>query len=155
MYEQIKLWSPGNRIKTPEPGRSRSEGESRRTRDDTIHHVATKNSPRRRSSGSKFDAIAVCLFPPPVRRRFLFSFCCSLPRLQRRRTARFHTRSRLPRFEAAIEQGTRTASGRPGPNYWTNRASYDIDATLSPATNTVMGQETIILLSSSGSHLQA
>jgi hypothetical protein len=60
-----------------------------------------------------------------------------------------------PRFEAAIEQGTRTASGRPGPNYWTNRASYDIDATLSPATNTVMGQETIILLNSSGSHLQA
>lgn len=48
-----------------------------------------------------------------------------------------------PRFETAIEQGTRTATGIPGPNYWTNRASYDIDVTLSPSTNTVMGQETI------------
>lgn len=48
-----------------------------------------------------------------------------------------------PRFETAIEQGTRTVEGVPGPNYWTNRASYDIDVTLSPSTNTVMGQETI------------
>jgi hypothetical protein len=48
-----------------------------------------------------------------------------------------------PRFQAAIEQGTRTAEGRPGPDYWTNRARYDIEATLSPSTNTVMGQETI------------
>ena len=48
-----------------------------------------------------------------------------------------------PRFQTAIEQGTRTTEGTPGPNYWTNRATYDIDATLSPSTNTVMGQETI------------
>jgi len=48
-----------------------------------------------------------------------------------------------PRFEAAIEQGTRTADGRPGTAYWTNRASYDIEATLSPAANAVTGQETI------------
>jgi len=48
-----------------------------------------------------------------------------------------------PRFEAAVEQGSRTDAGTPGPNYWTNRARYDIDATLSPATNTVRGQETI------------
>ncbi|MFB6248030.1 MAG: M1 family metallopeptidase [Salinibacter sp.] len=54
-----------------------------------------------------------------------------------------HPISPPPRFEDALEQGTRTASGRPGPAYWTNRASYDIEATLSPATNTVRGQETI------------
>lgn len=54
-----------------------------------------------------------------------------------------HPVSPPPRFDEAIEQGTRTDAGAPGPSYWTNRASYDIDATLSPATNTVMGQETI------------
>ena len=27
-----------------------------------------------------------------------------------------------PEFEAAIQNGTRTANGRPGPNYWTNYA---------------------------------
>ncbi len=31
-----------------------------------------------------------------------------------------------PEFEAAIQNGTRTANGRPGPNYWTNYAEYDL-----------------------------
>jgi len=48
-----------------------------------------------------------------------------------------------PRFDAAVEQGTRTPGGAPGPGYWTNRARYDIEATLSPATNVVTGRETI------------
>jgi hypothetical protein len=54
-----------------------------------------------------------------------------------------HPISPPPRFETAIEQGTRTQAGTPGPNYWTNTATYDIDVTLAPTTNTVMGQETI------------
>jgi hypothetical protein len=54
-----------------------------------------------------------------------------------------HPISPPPRFEAALEQGTRTEAGTPGPNYWTNTATYDIDVTLAPTTNTVMGQETI------------
>jgi len=54
-----------------------------------------------------------------------------------------HPVSPPPRFEAAIEQGTRTDAGTPGPSYWTNRANYDIDVTLSPSANAVMGQETI------------
>ena len=110
MYEQIKSRSAGNRIKTPEPGRTRSEGESRRTRDDTMHYVATKTVLNGVQAGSKFDAVAVCLFPPPVRRRFLFSFCCSPPRLQRHRTARSHTRSRLP--PASRRQSSRARAQR-------------------------------------------
>lgn len=48
-----------------------------------------------------------------------------------------------PQFEQALEAGTRSADGTPGPNYWTNRADYDIQATLDPATATLTGAETI------------
>ncbi len=37
----------------------------------------------------------------------------------------------------------RTASGRPGPAYWQQRADYQIDVTLDPATSLVTGQEHI------------
>ena len=37
----------------------------------------------------------------------------------------------------------RTASGRPGPAYWQQRADYQIDVTLDPATSLVTGQERI------------
>ncbi|MEL6443570.1 MAG: M1 family metallopeptidase [Bacteroidota bacterium] len=42
-----------------------------------------------------------------------------------------------PQFERAIAQGTRTAYGAPGPNYWQNRATYDIDVTIDPATRSL------------------
>lgn len=48
-----------------------------------------------------------------------------------------------PQFERAVEQGTRTATGEPGPAYWTNRADYTIRATLSPETKRLHGTETI------------
>jgi len=48
-----------------------------------------------------------------------------------------------PPFQQAIENGTRTTTGEPGPNYWTNTADYDIQATLTPATKTLIGTETI------------
>lgn len=37
----------------------------------------------------------------------------------------------------------RSASGRPGPLYWQNRADYQIKATLDPATRKLSGEETI------------
>jgi hypothetical protein len=37
----------------------------------------------------------------------------------------------------------RTGSGRPGPGYWQQRADYQIDATLDPATSRLSGSETI------------
>ena len=46
-------------------------------------------------------------------------------------------------MEAALQAGTRTPSGAPGPNYWANTAHYDIDATLDPETTTLRGQATI------------
>ncbi|XTQ92878.1 M1 family metallopeptidase [Xanthomonas sacchari] len=37
----------------------------------------------------------------------------------------------------------RSGGGVPGPQYWQNRADYDLHATLEPATHTLRGQETI------------
>ncbi len=42
-------------------------------------------------------------------------------------------------FQRAVEQGTRTRSGTPGPNYWTNAAHYDLEASLNPTTETLQG----------------
>jgi hypothetical protein len=46
-------------------------------------------------------------------------------------------------YTDAIGAGTRTAEGRPGPNYWINHASYVIDAALDPETAKLSGLETI------------
>ncbi|MDX1420359.1 MAG: M1 family metallopeptidase [Rubricoccaceae bacterium] len=48
-----------------------------------------------------------------------------------------------PQFERAVEQGTRSADGTPGPNYWQNRADYTIEATLDPSDNTLSASGTI------------
>ncbi len=42
-----------------------------------------------------------------------------------------------PDVQRAIEAGTRTADGRPGPQYWQNTATYRLDARLDPATTTL------------------
>jgi hypothetical protein len=42
--------------------------------------------------------------------------------------------------QRAMEQGTRTLSGAPGPNYWTNTAEYTLDAAILPDTKTLRGQ---------------
>ena len=46
-------------------------------------------------------------------------------------------------FDAAVEAGTRTRSGEPGSNYWTNTATYDLDATLDPSTALLRGTAAI------------
>ena len=42
-------------------------------------------------------------------------------------------------FTDAIDRGTRTDRGVPGPNYWTQRVSYLIDAALDPESATITG----------------
>lgn len=46
-------------------------------------------------------------------------------------------------FFRAMEKGTRTLSGKPGNNYWTQRANYDIDVELIPADTLVKGSGTV------------
>ena len=47
-------------------------------------------------------------------------------------------------YRRAVERGTRTADGRPGPRYWTNHSRYDIQAELDLATGLITGSETIV-----------
>lgn len=42
-------------------------------------------------------------------------------------------------FARAVERGTRTTDGRPGAGYWTNRATYDLTASLDPAAKRLNG----------------
>ena len=46
-------------------------------------------------------------------------------------------------FARAVERGTRTRTGEPGPKYWTQYARYTIDAELQPATNQLSAHGTI------------
>ena len=48
-----------------------------------------------------------------------------------------------PEFARAVERGTRTRSGKPGPRYWTNHARYQMEARLDPATRRLTGRGTI------------
>jgi hypothetical protein len=48
-----------------------------------------------------------------------------------------------PFFRAALEGGTRSPDGSPGPNYWQVFSEYDIDARLDPVSGLLSGSETI------------
>lgn len=46
-------------------------------------------------------------------------------------------------FRRAVERGTRTRTGEPGPKYWQQFARYQITAELVPSANQVNGRETV------------
>ncbi|MGW8267478.1 MAG: M1 family metallopeptidase, partial [Longimicrobiales bacterium] len=48
-----------------------------------------------------------------------------------------------PYFRAALEAGTRSPDGSPGPDYWQVYSEYDIDARLDPLSGLLSGRETI------------
>lgn len=48
-----------------------------------------------------------------------------------------------PFFRAALDQGTRSPDGSPGPNYWQVNSDYDIDARLDPVGGLLSGSETV------------
>ncbi|HEU5051120.1 MAG TPA: M1 family metallopeptidase [Gemmatimonadales bacterium] len=58
-------------------------------------------------------------------------------------------------FAQGIEQGTRTRSGAPGPNYWQQWSRYRIEATYDPATGALEGRSTITYLNRSPANLSA
>ena len=57
-------------------------------------------------------------------------------------------------IQMAINKGTRTATGEPGPHYWQNRADYRIRVSFDPATRLVRGSETITYTNNSPDSLQ-
>ena len=48
-----------------------------------------------------------------------------------------------PFFRGALERGTRSPDGSPGPNYWQVYSDYDIDARLDPVSGLLSGSETV------------
>ncbi len=46
-------------------------------------------------------------------------------------------------YRNAVENGTRTADGRPGPSYWQQRVDYEIEVKIEPATALLTGLERI------------
>ncbi|HSG01827.1 MAG TPA: M1 family metallopeptidase [Vicinamibacterales bacterium] len=53
----------------------------------------------------------------------------------------------------AIDAGTRTLTGRPGPNYWQLETDFTIRVSLDPATATLTGTETILVHNNSSTNL--
>jgi len=47
-------------------------------------------------------------------------------------------------FEQAVERGTRSGTGAPGADHWTNEVSYRIEADLNPATGQIIGYGRIV-----------
>lgn len=61
----------------------------------------------------------------------------------------------VPRaFRRAVEAGTRTPTGEPGPRYWQQRVDYVIEASLEPATALLRGSERIRYRNNSPDTLQ-
>ncbi len=58
-------------------------------------------------------------------------------------------------FRAALERGTRSPDGSPGPNYWQVYSEYDIDARLDPRSGLLAGTETIRFHNRSPSELRS
>jgi Peptidase family M1 domain len=58
-----------------------------------------------------------------------------------------------PAFTRAVQRGTRTRTGMPGPRAWMPRARYTIDATLDDRTHTVRGEERVVYVNASGDTL--
>jgi Peptidase family M1 domain len=56
-------------------------------------------------------------------------------------------------IRGALAAGTRTLTGRPGPNYWQLETDFTIRVRLDPATQTLTGTETILVHNNSGSEL--
>lgn len=46
-------------------------------------------------------------------------------------------------YQKAVENGTRSRDGRPGPGYWQNHADYDISVRLDTASHKIYGRENI------------
>ncbi len=79
--------------------------------------------------------------------RFLFSLLLLLVVMQSglAQTTLFFPRN----LQKAYDKGTRSWDGKPGPNYWQNRANYVIKAALEPKTRLVSGEETITYINNS------
>jgi len=62
----------------------------------------------------------------------------------------------MPRnIKAAYTKGTRSASGKPGPNYWQNHGKYNMDIKVDAETKVVSGEEEILYSNNSTDTLRS
>ncbi len=57
-------------------------------------------------------------------------------------------------LQKAYDKGTRSWDGKPGPNYWQNRANYVIKASVEPKTRRLSGEETVTYFNNSPDSLK-
>ncbi|MCB9276674.1 MAG: M1 family metallopeptidase [Lewinellaceae bacterium] len=57
-------------------------------------------------------------------------------------------------FQQAVQKNTRTMNGRPGADYWQNRALYELDVTVNPRDKKVEGKARITYTNNSADALQ-
>src|SRR5580658_5970528 len=80
-----------------------------------------------------------------AKNRLSLLFFCSISALSNAQTA-------LPvplNIRQAIDKGSRTITGQPGPHYWQNHADYTIRVHFDPSTRLVSGSETIVYINNS------
>ena len=52
-------------------------------------------------------------------------------------------------YQQAYDKNTRTADGKPGADYWQNKATYNINVNFAPATRIISGSEEIVYTNNS------
>ena len=52
-------------------------------------------------------------------------------------------------YQKAYDKNTRTADGKPGANYWQNKATYNINVNFAPSTRIISGSEEIVYTNNS------
>lgn len=57
-------------------------------------------------------------------------------------------------FDKALQNGTRSTSGKPGDKYWMQKVAYNIEATIDPANKKLSGKETITYTNNSPDELK-
>ena len=58
----------------------------------------------------------------------------------------------LEGYELAVNRGTRTRTGEPGPQYWQQWADYRLEAELNPVSKRLTGKGTVTLPESLARH---
>lgn len=83
--------------------------------------------------------------------RLLIVFCLVLLAANLRAQGLYMPRN----IKQAYQKGTRSLDGRPGKNYWQNRARYAITLTVAPPSRTIRGTEAITYINNSPDTLSA
>src|SRR5438067_175255 len=73
--------------------------------------------------------------------KFIFCFCTAFIWFT------FSNAQSLPvarNYQTAYDKNTRSKDGKPGANYWQNKATYNINVNFAPAARTISGSEEIV-----------